>query len=373
MSLPGTLHWLATARRTRIDPRQARNVTTQFIGCMFGVLSMQFADRFPYNKMPLARRLLIVLAFATAATVHAQQHHDYPSRPLRFIVANGAGSSPDIFARMLGNRLTEQIGQQVVVDVRPGASGVLGTQLAKNAAPDGYTMVLASQTPFTTLPALTHDLPYDAEKDFVPLTRIASVNNTVAVHNGLGVSTMSDLIKLAKARPAQLNYGSAGYGTSGHLSGALLNLLAGIDTVHVPYKGAAQTLTDVIAGQVQFMISGPLVIMPHAKSGRVRAIATTGRSVDPIFPELPVVADTVPGYEMTQWFGVAIPAKTPPAIIATLHGAIVKALSAPSVKDVLASQGATVQPESSAQFEAFMKADRLRLRKLGTQTNIRLN
>lgn len=316
------------------------------------------------------RLWLAGLAFLIPVAACCQQ---YPVRPIRFIVANGAGSSQDILARTLGSRLGEQLGQPVVVDVRPGASGILGTQLAKMAPPDGYTIVLASQTPFAALPALKSDLPYDPAKDFAALSRIASVANVLAVFNGLGVSSVADLVRLAKAKPAQLNYGSAGYGTSGHLSGALLNMLAGVDTVHVPYKGASQTLTEVMAGQVQFTMSGPLVIMPHARSGRVKALATTGPAVDPLLPELPPVSDTLPGYEMTQWFGVAMPAKAPPAIVKKLHGEIVRALQNAEVRGLLASQGATVHPESPEEFAAFIRAERERLSRLGKQANIRLD
>lgn len=307
------------------------------------------------------------------AITGAAEAKGYPNRPIRFIVANAPGSSQDILARALGNALTEQMGQQIVVDARAGAGGILGMELAKAALPDGYTIVLASTTPFATLPVLRSKLPYDAEKDFMPLTRIASVANVMAVHPGLQVNSVAALVSLAKSKPGQLNYGSAGYGTSGHLSGAMFGLLAGVDMVHVPYKGAAQTLTDVMAGHTHVMMSGPLVIMPHAKSGRIKVLATTGAKRDPLLPELPTVAESVPGYEMTQWFGVAVPSKTLPAIANKLHAEVVKAMQTPALREQLAKHGANVQSESPAQFAEFIREERVRMSNLGKQANIRLD
>ncbi len=280
------------------------------------------------------RALCCVLAAAPAPLAIAAD--TYPSRPIRFLVPSPPGGSPDILARIVGSRLTEQMGHQVVVDTRAGASGMIGIELAKHAIPDGYTIVLATTTLFASLPALKSDLPYDPDRDFTALTRIASVANVATVHSGLGVSTVPELVRLAKAKPGQLNYGSAGNGSPAHLAGAMLNVLAGVDTVHVPYKGAAQALSDVIAGQLQILITSPLVAMPHAKGGRIRVLATTGARPDPLLPELPTVAQTVPGYEITQWWGVAVPAKTPPAIAKKLHAEIVKALATPGVRELLA-------------------------------------
>ena len=199
---------------------------------------------------------------------------------------------------------------------------------------------------------------------------MASVANVVTVNAGLGVASVADLVKLAKAKPGQLNYGSAGNASPAHLAGAMFNLLAGVDTAHVPYKGAAQALSDVMAGQLQFLITSPLVAMPHAKSGRIKVLATTGAQRDPLIPELPTVAETVPGYEITQWWGVVVAAKTPAAIANRLHAECVKALQSPEVRDLVAKQGATVQPELPAQFLAFMHAERRRIGDLGKRAGI---
>ena len=298
---------------------------------------------------------------------------NYPNRPIRFLVPGATGSSQDLLSRIVANKLSQQLNQQVVVDVRAGASGVIGIELGKAAAPDGYTIIAATSTLFAGLPALKTKLSYDPDRDFAPLTRMATVANVMTVNAGLGVESVADLVKLAKAKPGQLNYGSAGNGSPAHLAGAMFDVLADVKTSHVPYKGAAQALTDVIGGQLQYLITSPLVAMPHSKGGRIKVLATTGAKRDPLIPDLPTVADTVPGYQITQWWGVAVPAKTPSAIIAKLHAEIIKALQAPEVRDLVAKQGATVQPESPAEFAAFMLAERVRISNLGKKANIRLD
>ena len=315
--------------------------------------------------------LLSVLGVVLLQTAVAAEN--YPDRPIRFLVPGATGSSQDVLSRIVGSRLSQQLGQQVVVDVRAGASGVIGIELGKVAAPDGYTIIAATATLFATLPALNPKITYDADRDFAPLSRMASVANVMTVHAGLGVNNIADLVKLAKAKPGQLNYGSAGNASPAHLSGAMFDLLAGVKTTHVPYKGAAQALTDVISGQLQYMSTSPLVAMPHAKGGRIKVLATTGAKRDPLIPELPTVADTVPGYEITQWWGIVVPAKTPPAVARKLHAEILRALQTPEVRDLIAKLGASVQPESPAEFAAFMRAERMRIGNLGRRANIRFD
>ena len=313
---------------------------------------------------------LFVALFAFTAVSHAQP---YPNRPVRFLVPGAPGSSQDVLARIVGNKLSQQLGQQVIVDVRAGASGVIGIEIGKAAAPDGYTIVVATTTLFAGLPALKARLSYDPDRDFAPLSRMASVANVMTVNAGLGVESVADLVRLARAKPGQLNYGSAGNGSPAHLAGAMFDLLAGVRTNHVPYKGAAQALTDVIGGQLQYLITSPLVAMPHAKGGRIRVLATTGAKRDPLIPDLPTVADTIPGYDITQWWGIVVPARTPQAIVQRLHAEIIQALQAPEVRDLVAKQGASVQPESAAAFAAFMLAERARVANLGKKANIRLD
>jgi tripartite-type tricarboxylate transporter receptor subunit TctC len=310
---------------------------------------------------------------AAALTGISAQAQDYPVRPIRFLVPGAAGSSQDILARVLATKLSRQIGQQVVVDPRAGATGLIAIDLARNAAPDGYTLVAATSTLFSGLPALKPKLSYDPDRDFAPLSRMASVANVVTVNAALGVESAADLVTLARAKPGQLNYGSAGNGSPAHIAGAMFDVLAGTRTNHVPYKGAAQALTDVIGGQLQYLITSPLVAMPHAKGGRIKVLATTGAKRDPLLPELPVFADTVPGYEITQWWGVVAPARTPPAILKRLHTEIIKALQAGDVRDLLARQGAIAQPESPEAFAAHMKAERIRIGNLGKKAGITLD
>ena len=319
------------------------------------------------NRSLLCWAGVLSLTLASAPAVGADA---YPSRPIRFLVPGAPGSSQDLLSRILANKLSEQLHQQVVVDPRAGASGLIGIELARVAAPDGYTLVAATTTLFATLPALSTKLSYDPDRDFAPLSRMASVANVMTVNAGLGVDSVADFVKLAKAKPGQLNYGSAGNASPAHLAGAMLNQLAGIQTTHVPYKGAAQALSDVIAGQLQFLITSPLVAMPHAKGGRIRVLATTGAQRDPLIPDLPAVAETLPGYEITQWWGVVIPIRTPKAIADKLHTEIVKALRSPEVSGLLAKQGAMARPESPQEFAAFMRSERLRIGALGRAANI---
>jgi len=326
--------------------------------------------------MTLTRRRILCLAAATVTVIAVPwiaAAQAYPNRPVRIIVAFPPGSGADIVARILGNKLAEQLGQPVIVDARPGGGGVIGVEIAKNAPPDGYTLLLVSATTFASLPALKPKLPYDPDKDFVALSRVASVAQVVAVHPSLGVGTVADLVKLTKARPGQLNYGSGGNGTLPHLAGEMFNVLAGVKTVHVPYKGSVLALNDLIAGQLQFIVTSPVNVMAHAKTGRIKVIATTGAKRDPLFPELPMVADTIPGFESTQWWGVAAPAKTPAVIVNKLHAEIVKAMQSPDVRELLAKQSVTAHAESPAEFTAFIKAERERIARVGRQVSITLD
>lgn len=318
----------------------------------------------------LFRAAVMLATFAVAGNAGAQT---FPNRPLRLIVPFAAGSTADNVARVLSAKLTEQLGQQVIVDTRPGGTGLIGIEVAKNAPPDGYTLLMAGITALALLPALKPRLPYDADKDFVALSRVTSTSNVVIVHPALGVGSVAELVKSAKARPGQLNYGSAGHGSGSHIGGEMFNLLAGVKTVHVPYKSANLVLPDLIAGQVQFMIVSAPAVMSQVKAGRVKMIATTGTVRDPLLPELPTVAEVLPGYEITSWTGIAVPAKTPAAIVNRLHGDIVKALRTTDVREQYARQGATAHPETAAEFSAFIKAERERIARIGRQVGITLD
>lgn len=317
------------------------------------------------------RWLLVgVAALTLSQAAHPQA---YPTRPVRIIVSNATGSSPEIVGRILANKLTAQMGQQFVVDTRPGASGIIGVELVKTAAPDGYTVLIGSTTVFSSLPALKPNLPYDMERDFIPLTRLASVANVMVVQASLGVTNVAEFIKYAQANPGKLNCGHSGNGTPAHLAEALFNYMAKVDIQLVPYKGAAQALSDLIAGHIQCQFTSPVVAMPHAKGGRVRVLATTGVGPDPLAPELPTVARTVPGYESTQWFGIALPARTPKPVVDRLHAEIVRTLRSPEVSELLSKQGATVQPESPAAFAQYIREERNRIAGLAKSAGIRID
>lgn len=322
------------------------------------------------------RSIAVTLVFAGIAFGFGASHavdQPYPVRPVRIIVSNATGSSPEIMARMLGAKLTVQMGQPFVVDTRPGASGIIGVEIVKTAAPDGYTLLVGSTTVFSSLPALKPNLSYDMERDFVPLTRIASVANVMVVQASLGVTSVAEFIKHAQANPGKLNCGHSGNGTPAHLAAALFNVMAKVDIQHVPYKGAAQVLNDLIAGHIQCQFTSPVVAMPHAKGGRVRVLATTGLGPDPLAPELPTVAATVPGYESTQWFGIAAPARTPKAIVNRLHAEIMRALRSPEIGELVSKQGATVQPESPAAFAQYIREERNRIAGLAKSAGIRID
>ncbi|MBY0270811.1 MAG: tripartite tricarboxylate transporter substrate binding protein [Burkholderiales bacterium] len=317
------------------------------------------------------RHLITGIALLLATSLGFAQA--YPSKPIRFLVPSPAGGSPDILARIVGARLSEQMKQQVIIDNRSGASGIIGVEIVKNAAPDGYTLLLATSTIFASLPALKNNLPYDVERDFAHLSRIAWVANVATVNANLGVNSVADLVKLAKDKPGGLNYGSAGNGSPAHLAGAMFNVLAGVKTTHIPYKGAAPAMSDMMGGQIQFLITSPLVAMPLGRTGRIKVLATTGAQRDPLLPELPTMAETVPGYEIVQWWGVSVAKGTPAAITQRLHKELMTALNAPEVRALMSKNGATSNPESPAEFIAFMKAERGRIANVGKQAGIVLD
>lgn len=311
--------------------------------------------------------MLLVLSALWALGASAQT---YPNRPIKLVVADAAGGAPDQLGRLVTENLSKNLGQSVVVENRPGAGGVLGAELAAKSAPDGYTLLLTTTAIYAILPNLRKNLPYDPVKDFVPITRIATASNVLVVNNELPAKNITQLVKLAKEQPGALNYASAGVGTPAHLAGEMLNLLADIKVVHVPYKGAAPALTDVIAGNAQYIITSPLAAGAHMNGGRVRALATTGTERNPALPDLPTIAETVPGYEITQTWGIVVPAGTPPEIVNKLSAEIAKVMHQADVKAKVLATGATPVGDSPAEFEAFMAKERQRLGDVITKRGI---
>jgi tripartite-type tricarboxylate transporter receptor subunit TctC len=311
--------------------------------------------------------LLATLTVAGDALAQA-----YPTRPVRLIVADAAGGAPDQLGRLLAQKLSDGLGQQMIVDNRPGAAGALGADIAAKAPADGYTLLLTTTTIYAILPSLKKGLPYDPERDFVPISRIATSANVLVVNASLPAQSVGELVQLAKSKPGAINYASAGIGSPAHLAGEMLNLLAGIKLTHVPYKGAAPALLDVIAGNAQLIITSPIAAGAHMNAGRVRALATTGAERNPSLPQLPTIAESVPGYEISQSWGVVAPAGTSAAIIQRLSGEIARAMSNPEVKERVVKTGAVPAGDAPAAFQAFMARERQRLAEVIAKSGIAL-
>ena len=270
--------------------------------------------------------------------------------------AAGAGSN-DIMARLVAQKLSERLGEQVVVDNRPGASGIIGTDIVAKAQPDGYTVLMMSLT-FTVNPSLFSKLPYHTEKDFLPVTMVASAPLMLVVHPSLPVKSVQEFIAHAKANPGKLNFGSGGPGTTPHLAGEMLKTMAGIQVMHIPYKGGAPALADLVGGQIQFMLENIPGTLPFAKSGKLRALAVTDLKRSPLLPELPTLDESgVKGYQIVGWNGLFVPAGTAQAIVTKLHAEVVNALALPEVKQRLATMGADGVGDTPQHFAAFVKSE----------------
>ena len=297
----------------------------------------------------------IALVGSLAGAAAAQS---YPSRPIRMIVPSTPGGSVDTLARTIGPRLSERWGQQVVVDNRSGAGGVIAAELTAKAPPDGYTLIMGTVASMASNVSLSRSLPYHPVRDFAPVTQVASQQLVLLVHPAVPARSVAELVRLAKAKPGQLTFASAGSGAGGHLSGELFKMLTGIDIVHVPYKGVAPALVDVISGQVTMTYSSILSGLPHIKSGKLRALAVTGAHRSPAVPELATMSEAgVKGYESSTWYGVLAPQATPRPIVVKLHDEIVSILKLAEVKDRLLTEGAEPVGSSPEQFGEFIKSE----------------
>ena len=300
---------------------------------------------------------LIGLAAACGVLPDAAYAADtYPQRAVRLLIPYPPGGAGDIVGRMLAAKLTESFSQQVVVDNRGGGGQVIATQITATAPADGYTLFLASAT-HSVNPALRRSLPYDTLKDFAPITLVAESPLVFVAHPSLGVSSIKELIAAAKAKPGRINYASSGPGTGGHMSNELLKSMTGIDIVHIPYKGAGPALVDVLGGQVQLICTSPLAVMPHVKSGKLRALAMTGAKRSSSAPDIPTVAETLPGYQTTLWYALLAPAGTPPAIIRRVHTDAVRIIKSPEITQQLQSQGAEPVGNSPQELQSFIKTE----------------
>ncbi|MBI4192993.1 MAG: tripartite tricarboxylate transporter substrate binding protein [Betaproteobacteria bacterium] len=296
---------------------------------------------------------------ACGALAQSQSPSDaekYPSKPIRAIVPSSAGGVNDVLARLLGAKMSERWGQQVVADLRPGAGGIIGSEVVAKAAPDGYTiLVVAGGYAFNTL--LYSKLPYDTFKDFERVTIVAFAPNVLVVHPSLPVHSVRELIALAKARPGTLNYASSGVGTSSYLSAELFLRLADVKILHVPYKGAGASTNAVISGEAPIIFSGPSNVLPFLEAKRLRALGVTAPKRMSIIPAVPAISETLPGYEVQGFYGVLVPAKTPRPIIDKLRGEIVRILNLPDVRDRLLALGFLPVGNSPEEFTAYVQSE----------------
>ena len=298
--------------------------------------------------------LLVPLAALAAASLACAQN--YPTRPIRIVVPWPPGGGTDVVSRTIAQKFNETLGQPAVVDNRAGANGIIGADLVAKAAPDGYT-VLITIASHAINPTLYPKLPYNTA-DLLPVSLLAEYPFVITVHPSLPVRTTRDLIAFAKSRPGQLSFASSGNGSGPHLGMELFKSMTGIDMVHVPYKGAGQAMTDLISGQVQVFLNNFLAAMPQIRAGKLRPLAVTGRSRSAAAPELPTVAESgVPGYVVSGWYGMFVPAATPPAIVTTLHNTAVKALRSKDVADRLSNEAAEIVASTPQQFAEFFKVE----------------
>ena len=314
---------------------------------------------------------LILALVATALRPVAAQ--TYPAKPIRFIVPFPPGGGNDLIARELSQHLTESLGQPMVVDNRPGASTLIGAEAAAKASPDGYTLFMGNNSTLTINPHLYKKLPYDAVRDFAPLSLLASAPFVLLAHPSVPAQSVKELIALARQRPGQLNFGSSGLGIATHLAGEMFKLMARVDIVHIPYKGAAPALTDLIGGQIELLFNNVISAMPHVRSGRLRALAVTSKTRSHALPQVPAVAEAgLPDYEASVWYAVLAPARAPAPVLTRLHGEFVKALQQPRVQDRLASDGASNVGSTPEVLARTIEADLARWGKVIKQNGISL-
>ncbi len=300
---------------------------------------------------------MLISAFLSVTALPALGANSYPNRPVRMIIPSGAGGITDIVGRTIAPKLTDALGQQVVVDNRPGASGVLGSTIVAKSAPDGYTLLMVFPS-HPVNPALFPDIPFDTEKAFAPITLVSAVSPVLIVGNTSPARSVKELLDLAKSRPGKLNHGSVGAGSMGSLGAELLRTMASIQFTQVAYKGSPQALTAAISGEIDFYLIGSVgVVGPQVKAGRIRALGVGAKQRLQVLPDVPSISETLPGYEARGWNGILAPAGTPKMIIEQLNREIVKIARSPEFAQVLTGEGATAVGNSPAEFEAIIRAD----------------
>jgi len=318
--------------------------------------------------MSISTALLALAALAGPAAAQP-----YPVRPIRMIIGFPPGGGTDIVGRIVGQRLSEVLGQQVLPDNRGGASGQIAAELTAKAPPDGYTVMMAHIAAISILPTLIAKLPYDAQKDFAPISLVAIGPNFLVVHPSVPARSVKELVALAKARPGQLHYASPGAGTVQHLAGELFKLQAKVDMLHVPYKGSGQSIVDLVAGHVHLNFDSVPPVLPHVRSGRLRALAVTSEKRFSILPDIPTVNESgVPGFDLSTWWGLVAPAAVSREIIARLQAETVKVLREPGVKEKIAFAGADTVGNTAEEFGAFIRNERAKYARIVKDANIKL-
>ena len=324
------------------------------------------------TRLPLLLILALGLPAAACAQGNARGAEAYPARPIRFVVPFAPGGSSDTITRLLGPRLAEQMGQQLVLDNRAGGNGAIGTQIVAQAAPDGYTIGLAYIATLATNPAISGDVGYDPLKDFAAITQLTASANVLAVHPSVGAASLKELIAQAKAKPGQLNYSSGGIGTIGHLSAELLQHAAGINLNHIAYKGSGQAVIDLLGGHVGIMFSGMAAVQGHAKSGRLKLLAVTGKERMPVAADIPTIAESgYAGFETVGWFGLIAPARLPKPIVTRLNTEVVKAINAPEVRERLTAIGFDVVTSTPDAFTRYVESEVVKWRNLAKQMGLK--
>ena len=305
------------------------------------------------------RTLLASLAVAAAGALPlGALAQNFPTKPITIIVPFSAGGTTDILARIVGQGLTTELGQSVVVENKPGAGGNIGGSLAAKAAADGYTLFMGTVGTHAINQSLYKKMPFDPVKDFAPLSRVATVPNLLVAHPSQPFKTVKEMIAYAKANPGKITFGSPGSGASPHVSGELFKSMTGTDLLHIPYKGSAPAMTDLLGGQTSVMFDNMPSAIQHVRSGKLRPIAVTTAKRSPELPDVPTIAEAgVPGYEATSWFGMFAPAGTPKPVLDKLHAALIKVLNQADVKKKIAEQGGDVVAETPEQFAAFIQAE----------------
>lgn len=321
-------------------------------------------------KSGLATAVLLLAASAIAGPVAGQP---YPAKPIRMIIGFPPGGGTDIIGRIVAQRLSEVMGQQILPDNRGGASGQIAAELTAKAPPDGYTVMMAHIAAISILPSLIARLPYDPQKDFSPISLVAIGPNLLVVHPSLPARSVKQLVALAKARPGQLHYASPGAGTVQHLAAELFKLEARVDMLHVPYKGSGQSIVDLVAGQVHLNFDSVPPVLPHVRTGRLRALAVTSAKRFSILPEIPTVTEGgIPGFDLSTWWGLVAPGAVSKDIIARLQGETVKLLRQPDVREKIAFAGADTVGNTAEEFAAFIRAERAKYARIVKDAKIKI-